>query len=661
MAYIATNFASSTLANSLGGTVDDVTLTIQSADISKFPVVNDNGVGTDWTTLVLTDNAGNKEIVKCTRHDTGVATFTIVRAQEGTAVRSWLATTTGVSLRFTAAAINTVLDEAQASADAAKASEDAAADSETAAAASELQAEYYATKTDGYAEATNNSAKSWAIGGTGAGQPTAGSAKDWAEKATSPDGTSSKSAKTWATEASTSAGNAATSESNALAYKNTAETQAGLAQGYATAAANSYDSFDDRYLGPKAADPTLDNDGNALLVGALYWSTSENCMKVYSGSVWNQAAPAPGTTFAYNQTFSGNGSTTSFTLSPTPAIPLQVHVFISGVRQVYTTDYSISGANLTFTSAPPTGTNNIYCTWSTPVAEVTAVTTGMLNDGAVTTSKITDSNVTAAKLAASCIDAATKIVDGIITWAKHAAMNTGKLIGRSTAGSGAPEEISIGTGLSLSGGTLSCTVTVPASNGEFRTIQAYTSAGSFTWTKPGGLTRVKVTVVGGGGGGGGEGAALGSSGSGGAGGASIKVIAAASLGATETVTVGSGGSGGTSAPTSGGSGGTSSFGAHCSATGGTGGTSGPAGTYGAGGSGSGGNINLVGSYGQGGVTANYFAGSGGASIFGGSGTGTLTGGGSGFHGGGGGATASSGGARAGGAGGAGVIIVEEYY
>jgi len=41
------------------------------------------------------------------------------------------------------------------------------------------------------------------------------------------------------------------------------------------------DSFDDRYLGSKASDPTLDNDGNALLDGALYFNTTANNMRVY--------------------------------------------------------------------------------------------------------------------------------------------------------------------------------------------------------------------------------------------------------------------------------------------------------------------------------------------------------------------------------------------
>lgn len=52
-------------------------------------------------------------------------------------------------------------------------------------------------------------------------------------------------------------------------------------------AAASYDSFDDRYLGAKAADPTVDNDGNPLLVGALYWNTTSNTFKAWtSASTW---------------------------------------------------------------------------------------------------------------------------------------------------------------------------------------------------------------------------------------------------------------------------------------------------------------------------------------------------------------------------------------
>ena len=54
----------------------------------------------------------------------------------------------------------------------------------------------------------------------------------------------------------------------------------------AAASAASYDSFDDRYLGPKASDPALDNDGGALITGALYFNTTIPEMRIYNGAVW---------------------------------------------------------------------------------------------------------------------------------------------------------------------------------------------------------------------------------------------------------------------------------------------------------------------------------------------------------------------------------------
>ncbi len=59
----------------------------------------------------------------------------------------------------------------------------------------------------------------------------------------------------------------------------------------ASGAAASFDAFDDRFLGVKAADPTLDNDGNALLAGALYFSSSAGKIRLYTGSAWQDVAP----------------------------------------------------------------------------------------------------------------------------------------------------------------------------------------------------------------------------------------------------------------------------------------------------------------------------------------------------------------------------------
>jgi hypothetical protein len=57
-----------------------------------------------------------------------------------------------------------------------------------------------------------------------------------------------------------------------------------------TNAAASYDSFDDRYLGAKSSAPTVDNDGDALLTGALYFNSTSDDLWVWDGAVWVQGA-----------------------------------------------------------------------------------------------------------------------------------------------------------------------------------------------------------------------------------------------------------------------------------------------------------------------------------------------------------------------------------
>ena len=58
----------------------------------------------------------------------------------------------------------------------------------------------------------------------------------------------------------------------------------------AAAAAASADAFDDVYLGSKATDPTLDNYGDPLTAGDLYFNTTSNILRVYNGSAWQDAA-----------------------------------------------------------------------------------------------------------------------------------------------------------------------------------------------------------------------------------------------------------------------------------------------------------------------------------------------------------------------------------
>jgi hypothetical protein len=104
---------------------------------------------------------------------------------------------------------------------------------------------------------------------------------------------SASAASTSASNASTSASNASTSASNASSSASAASTSASNAATAQTAAEaardsalSAYDNFDDRYLGPKASDPSVDNDGNALLAGSLYYNTTVPEMRLYTGSAW---------------------------------------------------------------------------------------------------------------------------------------------------------------------------------------------------------------------------------------------------------------------------------------------------------------------------------------------------------------------------------------
>ena len=119
--------------------------------------------------------------------------------------------------------------------------------------------------------------------------------------------TSETNAASSASAASTSASNASTSETNAASSATSASTSATSAATAQTAAETAqaaaelaYDNFDDRYLGPKASDPATDNDGDALIDGALYFNTTGNVLKYWDGSAWNNVEAVDTSNFATN-------------------------------------------------------------------------------------------------------------------------------------------------------------------------------------------------------------------------------------------------------------------------------------------------------------------------------------------------------------------------
>ena len=88
------------------------------------------------------------------------------------------------------------------------------------------------------------------------------------------------------TQANNASSSATTSGNSATASGNSATASANSA----TAAAASADAFDDIYLGTKSSDPSTDNDGDALAAGMLYFNSTTDLLRVYTGSAWQNAA-----------------------------------------------------------------------------------------------------------------------------------------------------------------------------------------------------------------------------------------------------------------------------------------------------------------------------------------------------------------------------------
>ncbi len=172
----------------------------------------------------------------------------------------------------------------------------------------------------------------------------------------------------FATTASNSASAAATSATSAAASATAAATSATSAAASATAAATSatsaaasYDSFDDRYLGAKSTPPTLDNDGQALLTGALYWNTVDNQMYVWSGSAWGGIS-STASIFRFRFTAAGgetsesgvddNGNTLSYLVG-------KEQVYLNGVLLVRAQDYTATNGTSIDSLSPALAANDV--------------------------------------------------------------------------------------------------------------------------------------------------------------------------------------------------------------------------------------------------------------------------------------------------------------
>lgn len=258
------------------------------------------------------------------------------------------------------------------SASAASTSETNAANSATAAAASAV-------------DATNNGAVQVALATTQATNA-ATSATNAATSETNA-ATSASNASTSETNAANSATSSATSATNANTSATNASNSASAAAASAASAANSYDQFDDRYLGTKTSDPTLDNDGNALVAGALYFNSNANEMRVYDGGNWIPASSAGSvslnlyeyTATAGQTTFSGTddkSATLSYSLN-------NLIVTLNGITLDPDDFTATSGTSIVLNSAAALNDIlNVYAFKSFTVSELNAnnLTDGIIPD-----------------------------------------------------------------------------------------------------------------------------------------------------------------------------------------------------------------------------------------------------------------------------------------
>ena len=150
----------------------------------------------------------------------------------------------------------------------------------------------------------------------------------------------------------------ANSDAATKVYVDAVAGSATAAAASAAAAATTYDDFDDRYLGAKSTAPSVDNDGNALVTGALYWNSVGNAMYVWSGTAWATIASVAD---IYRYRFTATGGETSksgaddngLTLS---YIPGKEQVYLNGVLLSRTSDYTgTSGTSITSLAALAAG------------------------------------------------------------------------------------------------------------------------------------------------------------------------------------------------------------------------------------------------------------------------------------------------------------------
>jgi hypothetical protein len=299
-----------------GATADDHETTLTVVDPTQ-----DNTITLPNTSGTVTINNATQTLTNKTLTSPTISGSPVITGLSSAGMSATSATPKDYvdSILGSATAASTSAASAATSATSAATSATSAAASATAAATSASSASASATAATTSATSASNSASAAATSATSASNSasTASTSATSAETSATSSATSASAAATSATSAATSATSSATSASAAATSATSAAASATAAATSATSAATSYDQFDDRYLGNKSSDPTLDNDGGALLTGALYFNDVIDAMKVYNGASWDLVAPDT-TNFIDKTILTAKGSIISASTASTP-------------------------------------------------------------------------------------------------------------------------------------------------------------------------------------------------------------------------------------------------------------------------------------------------------------------------------------------------------
>jgi hypothetical protein len=117
--------------------------------------------------------------------------------------------------------------------------------------------------------------------------------------------------------------------------------------------AGQFTSYNDKFTGGiKLPAGVTSKRAPTPLVGEIRYNTTSNNLEFYNGSSYQNVAVKGAVTIT-KDSFTGDGSTTVFTLSITPADENNILVFVGNVHQNPNVAYTLSGSTLTFSSPPP--------------------------------------------------------------------------------------------------------------------------------------------------------------------------------------------------------------------------------------------------------------------------------------------------------------------